>query len=164
MADGVRIRVEDTAIQAYMQRLRGRLSNMRPVMEDIGAALESAINIRFDTKQDPSGASWAPLAPSTRKAYARADRRPARGGGVEVARRGTLLERTGLMRASLTHEASADQVEIGFGRPYAEWHETGTARMPRRGLLSANPDTGELGADDQATVLELLESYLGDGR
>lgn len=160
MADGLRIVVNDAPVIEHLERLRDRLHDMAPMMEDIGATLEREVNIRFDTKRDPSGEAWAPLAPSTRNAYARADTRPARGGGVEVARRGTLLERTGLMRASLTHEASADQVEIGFGRPYAGYHETGTRRMPRRGLLTADPSTGELGADDQRSVLGIIEDFL----
>lgn len=160
MADGLRTRIVDDALRSYLTTLDKRLGDLTPVMDNIGAALERNVNLRFDTKRDPSGQAWAQLSPVTRALYDRADRRPARGGGVEVARRGTLLERTGLMRASLSYAATSDQVEIGFGRPYAGYHEFGTKRMPRRGLLTADPTTGALGDDDRRAVLDILQSYL----
>lgn len=161
MADGLRLRIQDDAVQSYVDTLFERLGDLTPLMEDIGASIERNVELRFDTKRDPAGQPWVPLSPRTRAQYDRADRRPARGGGVEIARRGTLLERTGLMRDSLTYAATSDQVEIGFGRPYAAFHELGTSRMPRRGLLTADPTTGELGEDDRRSVLDLLQSYLG---
>lgn len=160
--DGITVRIADDTVSRYLQSLQAKLADMHPAMDAIGAVLEREINLRFDLKQDPGGQSWAPLAPATLKRYAQADRRPARGGGTEVVRAGTLLERTGLMRASLNHVASADQVEVGFGRPYAAYHEFGTSRMPRRGLLTTNPQTGELGAEDRRSVLEVIEAFLAD--
>ena len=35
-------------------------------------------------------------------------------------------------------------VRVGFDKPYAVYHEWGTKHMKRRGMLTANPDTGEL--------------------
>jgi len=34
--------------------------------------------------------------------------------------------------------------------------------MPRRGMLFADPDTGELGAQDEAAVLDILGVWLDD--
>lgn len=160
MADGLTIRVADEQVMSALDRLQGRLGDLTPVMNRIGAELESVVHIRFEAKRDPSGAPWAPLAASTRERYAKADRRPRAGGGVEVARRGTVLERYGTMRSSLSYRAGPSQVEVGFGVPYALYHEFGTRRMPRRGLLTADPESGTLGAEDIRDVLDILQGYL----
>jgi phage gpG-like protein len=64
------------------------------------------------------------------------------------------------MLDSLTSDADADYGYVGFGAPYALYHELGTKRMRRRGLLTANPSTGRLGREDERLLLSLLERYL----
>jgi len=49
---------------------------------------------------------------------------------------GSLLEHTRGMRDSISHSVESDAVLVGFGKPYALYHETGTKRMERRGLLA----------------------------
>ena len=95
-------------IAPRLAQLAARLAYLTPVMEDIGAILERNVQLRFDTKADPSGRLWKPLVASTRVAYAKA--------GVG----GSLLERTRLMRESLNSQAGKDSVVIGFGRPPAD--------------------------------------------
>jgi hypothetical protein len=54
-------------------------------------------------------------------------------------------------------------VTIGFGQPYAAYHEWGTWKMPRRGLLTADPDAGggpTLGRGDAEAVLDVLQAVL----
>lgn len=160
MADGLRTRIVDDALRSYLTALDKRLVDLTPVMTDIGAALEEAVRVRFDTKQDPSGQPWAQLSPVTRAIYARADRQRKRGGGTEVVSRGSLMIRTGQLREGVSFRATSSQVEIGFDRRYAGYHEFGTSRMPRRGLLTADPTTGALGDDDRRAVLDILQSYL----
>ena len=63
------------------------------------------------------------------------------------------------MLASLGHQADHSSVTYGFAQPYAAYHEFGTTRMPRRGLLTENPEAGTLSADDQRAVLETIEAY-----
>lgn len=64
------------------------------------------------------------------------------------------------MLGSLSHQADATSVRIGFGKAYATYHEWGTEHMPRRGLLMSAPDAGTLGAEDEAAVLNILGSWL----
>lgn len=133
------------------------------MMEDIGAKLESNINLRFDAKVDPTGAPWAPLSPVTVN-YWYAEKYP---DGIP----GSLLERTRLLRNSLAYNAGEDFVEVGTsrrvpGKSQPFWqvgmlHEFGTTIMPRRGILTADPKTGQLGADDQADVLAIVNDVLG---
>jgi len=69
------------------------------------------------------------------------------------------------MMASLSSTVSGSRVTVGFARPYALYHETGTARggrpwMPRRGMLTADPTAGTLGAQDEADVRAEIDRWL----
>lgn len=121
------------------------------LMENLGAILESNIQYRFDAKQDPSGADWAPLRPET---LAKKDGR------------GSTLIETALMRQSLASNSGSDWVEVGFGDPKAAYHEFGTERsgrqaVPRRGLLTAEPEDGELSAGDRNDIEAEISRFLG---
>lgn len=153
-AEGELLRRLDEAVR--------RIGNAEELFANIGGLLEQNINQRFDHKVDPTGTPWAPLAPSTARRYFNADR-----GNTA----GTLLERTRQMRDSIAENTvvGADFVEVGMGRLTDDgaWdvpvlHEFGTTRMPRRGLLTADPEAGELGAQDRDDVLEEIERYLLD--
>ena len=118
-------------------------------MQSLGMELESRISGRFESRSDPSGNSWAPWAPLTVKSY------PEDGNK-------RLLDRYGDMLASLSHEADSTSVRVGFGQPYAAFHEWGTKHMPRRGLLFGDPDAGTLASDDELAVLDILSVWLED--
>lgn len=170
----------DGEIARRLDEVIGSLSRPGPMMAAIGARLEANINLRFETKTDPTGAPWAPISPLTSQFYALngagdpGASKPSkerwgafRRGELQADLPGSLLERTRLMRQSLAHNPSDFAVEIGMSRatPGGKWqipmlHEFGTKSMPRRGLLTANPDTGQIGAEDEADVLAEIEDYL----
>lgn len=135
--------VDAGAVQA-INDLSHRLATLGPVMDRIGVLLESRVDQRFDTKTDPDGAAWSPWGPATAAA------RQAEG-------RGTLLEYSGHMRASLAYVHGADWVEVGFGVPYAISHETG-AGVPERRMLAGVG--GGLGQRDMRDVMQMLEAHL----
>lgn len=135
----IAVTVRDQGVGLALQRMTAALQDMRPVYKAIGAKLERNAHLRFDLKEAPSGAAWVPWAPSTAAA------RKAEG-------RGTLLSYTGRMQASLTFLASASQVEVGFGVPYAAAHEFGTKRTPARPLLL---DRGNLSNSDLNDALDV---------
>lgn len=141
------IQTDDSAFRASLARLQSRLGNLTPVMQSIGMELESRISGRFESRTDPAGRAWAPWAQSTVETYPDGGNR-------------RLLDRYGDMLASLSHQANADSVRIGFGQPYAAFHEFGTTDMPRRGLLFADPDAGTLGDGDQDAVMDILGVWL----
>ena len=116
-------------------------------MAAIGGMLEARISGRFETESDPTGVAWMPWAESTRASY------PEDGNA-------RILDRYGDMLSSLNWQADASSVRVGFGQPYAVYHEWGTKRMPRRGLLFENPDAGALAPDDEKAVLDLLMDWL----
>jgi phage gpG-like protein len=164
--DGVTIVIDDKSLEKGLGDLLARISDPDELMTQIGGVMERNIQGRFSTKTDPSGAPWAPLKPSTRARYDKQDtvKRKGKGGGTEVRRSGSLLERTRRMRQSLSSElVSAGEsigVRIGFGVEYEAYHEFGTEHMARRGLLTADPETGELGAQDRDDILELVNNWL----
>jgi phage gpG-like protein len=146
-----------------------RLERPRELLDSIGAALEVNIERRFDTKRDPQGRPWARLADSTRAQYDKQDTSSKGPKAGTVVRRGTLLERTRQMRNSLTHNVGENFVEVGMSRLTTDgkWsipllHETGTRRMPRRGIFLADPDTGTLGPEDEADVATEISDFLDE--
>lgn len=141
------IKLDDAAFRTDLATLYRRLGNLTPVMQSIGMEMESRISGRFETRTDPSGKSWAPWAPSTVDSYPEDGNRQ-------------LLDRYGDMLLSLNHKADATSVRIGFGKPYAAFHEWGTKHMPRRGLIFADPDAGTLAKGDEAAVLDIIGRYL----
>lgn len=147
MADPITIQIDSRSVMDALQELLRRSQDMRPVMDAIGQRLEERVSNRFESKTDPEGHPWAPWKPSTRKSY------PKNGNG-------TLLDRYGDMLDHLNHHADATSVTVGFGKAYARYHETGTARMARRGMLAT--DTGQFGPEDERAILDLVHSYLAE--
>lgn len=127
------VTVQDAGVAAMLRQMSARLRDMTPVYKAIGGKLERNVELRFDLKEDPDGSPWKAWAPSTAAARAREGR-------------GTLLEYTGRMRASLTHVADDKSVEVGFGVPYAEHVE-----RERHMLFSKQ---GGLGAGDLQDVMD----------
>lgn len=141
------ITVDDSAFRSYLGDLATRLGDLTSVMESIGQELETRISGRFETESDPAGAAWAPWAPSTVESY------PDDGNG-------RILDRYSDLMNSLSWDADSSSVRVGFGQPYATYHEWGTKSMRRRGLLFDDPDAGLLAPDDEKAVLDLLMDWL----
>lgn len=143
------IQVRSDAVADLLDRLHRGMDDLQPVMDGIGQELESRISGRFETETDPMGQPWEPWAPSTRESY------PDDGNG-------RILDRLGDMLDSLTHTPDTNSVRVGFGDPKAAYHEWGTWKMARRGMLFSDPDAGELGPDDEAAILDILDVWLQD--
>lgn len=167
MADFKSIEVEGAdELRAALARAIGRLERPRELMQALADVIKGNIERRFDAKRDPQGSAWAPHAPATKERYRREDT-DAR---TRVhARRGTILERTGRMRASLAAAAGDDWAQIGMDRltDGGRWsipllHETGTQRMPRRGLFLADWEAGRLGAEDERDLEDEIVAFLDD--
>jgi phage virion morphogenesis protein len=149
MTNPITIEVDSRSIMDALAQLIHQGQNMHPVMDAIGQRLEERISSRFETKTDPNGATWAQWKPSTIKSYPKDGNK-------------TLLDRTGDMLKGIGHHADADSVTVGFDKPYAYFHEHGTSKMPRRGMVFGNVEARTLGADDEASILELLHSFFAE--
>lgn len=142
------VTIDSTAVTDVLAKIQRRLGDLSPAMEGIGQEMAGRVSGRFETQTDPSGTPWAQWAPSTVASY------PADGNGAVLDRYGDMLDK-------LSHQADKTSVRIGFGTPYATYHEWGTKTMPRRGLLTDDPDAGTLSPADEAAVLDVLNDYLG---
>lgn len=140
------ITINDRLVVEFLSELGKKAGNLRGLMDSIGQEMETRVSNRFETQTDPAGAPWMQWADSTIANY------PEDGNG-------TLLDRYGDMLASLGHQGDDSSVTYGFAMPYAVYHEFGTTRMPRRGLLTLDPEAGTLSDDDQRAVLDTIEAY-----
>jgi phage virion morphogenesis protein len=143
------IEVHSDPVLRLLNRIYRQLHDTGDVMEHIRASLESRVSERFEFERDPMGKAWD----DWRKDKDKVKRYP-RDGNMR------LLDRYSDMLGSLESEADADSVRIGFGQTYAAFHEFGTARMPRRGLLFADPEAGTLSQSDEEMVVAIIRKYL----
>lgn len=150
----ITVTVDSKLVTDELTKLQKKMGDLRPVMRGIGQELNNRISARFESRSDPLGKAWAPWAESTRQNY------PKDG-------RGQVLERYGDMLKSLSFQADDTSVRVGFGAVasnkgdvYAAYHEWGTKKMPRRGLLFADPDAGTLAPADETAVLDIISLFL----
>lgn len=144
------VTIQNRGVSEVLSRIAARLEDLSPAMASIGAEMESRVSGRFETETDPFGHPWAPWAPSTVASYPKGGNR-------------RILDRYGDMLASLNSQPDATSVRIGFGQAYAAYSEWGTEHMPRRGMLMGDPDAGTLAPDDEAAVLDILQTFLSPG-
>lgn len=101
---------------------------------------------------DNNGPGWAPLAAST---IARKSRK-----GYPTNK---ILHATGVLRDSLTKSGAPgsvvrvtpDELFMGTHVPYAQYHQQGTKRMPKRVIV-------DIGEEDAARWGRILQGALGD--
>ena len=149
----IEVTTDTSAFADDLQQLQKRLGNLRPVLQDMGAVLENKIRDRRETLTDPNGQRWAEWSEFTRLTY------PQDGRGKLLDRTGAMWDRTGPQWQVQGMMGDA-LLRVGFDKAYQTYHEFGTATMPRRGALFADPEKGTLGAEDEQAIVDLLESWL----
>lgn len=88
-------------------RLRAATENLRPVLEEIGQAVERSTRIRIgETSVSPAGQPWRP------------SRRVAEQGGLT-------LRLSGRLEDSISYRVEPDAVEVGSAVEYAAIHQFG---------------------------------------
>lgn len=167
MSTPIRLTVdlEDGPLLQAIDQAIAQLDNNAGWMRLIGQKLEENARKRFISKTDPTGAAWPKLETESPLAKYWNERKYPSG---EIP--GTLLERTRQLLNSLAHNAGDGWLEVGTtrtvpGKSQPTWevgmlHEFGTKIMPRRGILTADPNTGRLGAQDEADLLEVVADAL----
>ncbi|TYO91431.1 phage virion morphogenesis protein [Oceanicella actignis] len=155
----ITVTVDDEAVLTGLQRLSGRLDDMRPVMAEIGEALREASMEAFADQSSPEGAAWRPLSPVT---IAR--------------RRGTahrILQDSGVLRQSITRDVDGPRsVVVGSRVEYAATHQFGARKgaygRTSRGApipwgdIPARPFLG-VSEEARAEVLDAVAQWLEDG-
>lgn len=162
------IQLDDREVREALARLQARLADLSPVMSAIATALEAGVEKRFETATDPAGRPWAPLKPSTLAAYlARGKGNRKKDGSLSKKGRERLASRrplydTGDLLRSVSSSFTRSEARVGFAVDYAAYHEYGTKKMPRRGLLMADPAARTLGEVDRQAVLDIIREALQD--
>ncbi len=95
------------AIERKLAGLVNAFGNLEPLMDYLGAALESSTIHRFEEERGPDGQRWKP----SQRAIADA---------------GKTLTDSGQLRSSITRRTSSDRVEIGTNKIYAGIHQFGS--------------------------------------
>ena len=143
----IKIEIKSQSVTDAFNRLIAVGQDMSPIMYSIGMTMENHTRERFETKTNPSGSLWAPWKTSTIKSY------PKDGNHK-------LLDRFNDMIGSLNYQVEGNSVLVGFGQPYAKYHEFGTSKMVRRGMLTADPVAGTLGSGDEQAIMDVLRGAL----
>jgi len=152
------ITINDVQVRQLLGDLYDHTQDFSPAMKNIGQELDARVRARFETETDPLGHHWTTWAKSTRKHYPFPGTVYAKKAGK--AGNGRILDRYGEMLKSLSWESDATSARVGFGERYAVYHEYGTKRMPRRGMLFADPETKTLAPGDMKYVLDVIQRYL----
>lgn len=131
--------------------LQAAIEHPEPAFQAAADELVTLADRRFQTKTDPAGIPWASWRPRTA-------RRRLKEGYNQAS---NLLEITRGLRLSLHGEGTDEGIVLGMGKSYAPFHETGTRRMARRGILLAqvSPEPA-LGEPDRRAVLDILGDHL----
>lgn len=133
-------------LAARFRELRERFAHLEPLLEAVGAEVESQTRRRLaEEKRGPDGEPWPPWS----AAYA-----AGRHGGH------SLLRGEGGLLDSIRHEAGPEEAVIGSNLVYAAIHQFGGAEAGQ--ALPARPYLG-LAAADEADLAALLESW-AEGR
>ncbi len=137
----IKIDVDDSQVRSMLKRLARRMTDMRPVMAEIGEIVVESIQRNFEEQRSPDGAPWKPLTLETLKRKRHPDR---------------ILYETGTLFRSIHPEPRSRSVSIGTNIIYGAVHQLGY--KPRN--LPARPYLGVRDSDwpeIEAAVLHWLD-------
>ena len=150
----MRIEIKEDEITTALAGLQARLSDLTPVMRDIGEYLVTSTKARFATGKDPDGSAWKSKSQATLASYGarksnRVDIRP-------------LFGPSGSLSSQIFYEADATSVQWGSNRIYAAMMQFGgtKAAFPHLwGDIPARPFLG-LSEDDRTNILDTITDAL----
>ena len=151
----------DIAEATYMfAAIKAKGRNLRPLMTEIGSALEDSTRQRFKSQRSPDDIPWAPISQEWR---------------AEKAERGFatgILKMRGDLLNSVRFEADNSSSTVIASAPYAAIHQFGGVIRPRRKralkvrgrvvasvTMPARPYLG-LSAADRSEVLDAARDFL----
>lgn len=156
----IRIELTEEQIEADLQRLASSLTDLTPLMQDLGEALSDSTEDRFAQGTAPDGTAWAPKAQATLDAYR------ARGDRVDFR---PLFGPSGRLSSEISYVAGPASVEIGSSLIYAAVQQFGAGKgafgtasngspIPW-GDIPARPFLG-ISEEDRGTIADIIDEYL----
>jgi len=150
----IKTEIKDKGVSAYLTAIAASITNLRPLMKEVGVTVRDNTLMTFRDSRSPDGAAWAGLSKVTKS------RR----------RGGKPLQDTGRLRSSITFIASSNSVSIGTNVIYAKTHQFGAAKgafgSTRRGSpipwgnIPARPFLG-LSLDSRSQILAAAARHIG---
>lgn len=175
------IQVDDAVVRQALAQLAQRVSNLQPVLQDIGEGIVERAQARFQTSTGPDGQRWAPNSAATlmqligrvRKSKGSVNKAGdlnAKGLRAVGAKKPLIGETGGSasLRAQIVALADRHSMVVLAKKEYAAIQQFGGQKsefpqlwgdIPARPFLPIRQD-GSLYPADQAQVLELLNDYL----
>ena len=164
----IRHELKEDEFPEGLARLAAALTDMTPLMQDLGELMVRSTEQNFATGTDPEGNAWAPRKPSTLAAYAKRGDTP----GPRP-----LIGPSKSLSTTISHAATATSVEWGSNMIYAAVMQLGAAQgefgarigkdkngrdffmtIPW-GDIPARPFLG-VGPTDRENILETITEYL----
>ena len=130
----ITIEINDAAVNAALDATTRVLTDMTPLMQEIGEVLVVSTKRRFGQGVAPDGSKWAPKAPVTLAKST--DSRP-------------LFGPSGMLSSQIFYEASADNVLVGSNRVYAAMMQFGGTKAKFAHLWGDIPARPFLGISDE---------------
>lgn len=148
----IEVDVDSDEVRRAMGNLVLNSARLQPVFEDIGAALLTSTQQRFEDEEDPEGEEWEELAERTQKR--RVSKRRVRGPDHK-------LRVTGQLLGSLTYLADNSELALGSNKVYAALHQMGgTGDMPPGpAAVPARPYLG-ISQDDEDEIAAVLAEHV----
>lgn len=115
----IRVEIQHDEIGPVLDRLAASLTDMRPVMQEIGDALVYETGQRFERGVSPAGVPWTPKSKTTIETYRR------RGGSVSFK---PLIGPTKVLSTTIHHHAETNSVEVGSNAIQAAVMQFGAAK------------------------------------
>lgn len=154
--------LDTTFAEAAFKALNDRLTDLSPVMNEIGEQMVASTRERFFSGQSPDGTPWAPKQPSTIEAFARRE-------GYEMRDFRPLWGATGDLRTLFSYYADGENVTFGTNVIYAAVHQFGAAKgafgFNRKGRpipwgdIPARPFIG-FSSEDELMIAQMLDDWL----
>ena len=154
----IKMKIDDRQINELLRRLRRKMGDLTPVMEEIGELIVSSVQENFNRggRYSEPGSwrggnkKWKELAPSTIRERERQGYWP-----------GQILVRTGDLKESITYDAGKDYVIVGtWDIDYAAIHQFGgkagrkhAAKIPARPFLVVQDE-------DLEEIKEIILDYI----
>lgn len=175
------ITLRDQAVRAALDALAKRVTNPRPVLDDIGQDIVQRAQHRFVTSTGPDGQRWKPNSAATlakligrvskSKSNTRKDGALSAKGLRTVGAKRPLVGESHRLERQISHSASARQLVVKASTVYAAMQQFGGHKskfpklwgdIPARPFLPIKAD-GSLYPQEQSLILKALNAYLSDG-
>ena len=143
----ITIKLDDSKIQAGIDRLQDELGDMTTFMEDLGEILVASTKARFAEGKAPDGTAWAPNSPVT--LARKADSRP-------------LFGNSGMLNSQIYALPGADSVQIASNLDYAAMMHFGGTKSVYDNLwgdIPARPFFG-LSDEDKENIMGEINHWL----